>query len=216
MHPLAVAPVVTQSLSHTATSLSLLGITAVSLALALFIRRRVPRLASNVSGRLAAARGALSSRSGGARNNTTLGIGGNGRGASLNPIVLSRAILGWIALLLFAVAGVAASGTFVGTTVLWVARLTDSLFRWIISLFPGGAHDAATIGFSLVSLLALWLGLHLVADVIEGRAHHGGRDWLVFAGPMLFTLVPGYFGQWSATAYAAIGAHVGPIVAHLV
>ncbi len=210
-----VAPVVTQGLTHTQTSLSLLGITIVSLTLALFIRRRVPRLASSITGHFTAVRGTLGGRGGTGRAGG-LGIGAGGGRGTLNPVALTRAAAGWAAILLFAVAGVAASGTFIGSIVLWLAHTADSFFRWAISLFPGGGHDAATIGVSIVGLLLLWWGLHLVADLIEGRIHHGGRDWLVFAGPMLFTLVPGYFGQWSATAYAAIGSHVGPIVAHLV
>lgn len=208
------APVVTESLTHTQASLSLLGITAVSLALALFIRRRVPRLASSVSGRFGALRGTLRGANGRGSTRTPNLTGPAGSG-SLNPVALARAGLGWIALLLFALAGVAASGTFIGTVVLWFARTADSLFRWLVGLFPGGAHDVATVGFSAVALIALWIGLHLFADVIEGRAHHGGRDWLVFFGPMLFTLVPGYFGQGAAWLYATVGAHVGPIVAHL-
>lgn len=222
---LAAAPVVAQSLSHTATTMSLLGITIVSLILALFIRRRVPRLAASVSGRIAAVGGTLGGRGAGRRPGRT---GGRGRGAgalaaptgarapSFNPIALARAALGWIAILLFALAGVAASGTFIGTLVLGTAHLADRFFMWIVGLFPNGHTQAGAIGVSIVGLLMLALGLHLAFEVVEGNAHHGGRDWLVFAGPMLFTMVPGYFGQWSATVYAAIGSHVGPIVAHLV
>lgn len=215
----AATPVVTQSLSHTATSLSLLGITIVSLILATFIRRRVPRLASSITGRFATMRGTLGGR--GARTGSGRGrgsaaaLGGGSRAGSLNLGALARAALGWVAVLLFAVAGIAASGTFIGSTVLWLAHTADRFVAWLIGLFPGGHQDAATIGVSIVSLLILYWGLHHFADAIEGRLHHGGRDWLIFAGPMLFTLVPGYFGQWSATAYAAVGSHVGPIVAHV-
>lgn len=215
-----IAPAMTQSLTSAQTSLSLLGITIVSLILALFLRRRVPRLAASVSGWFASMRNQVGGRS--SRTGTR-----RGRGAPRDAVAptrqrgidlagLARAALGWIAILLFAVAGVAASGTFIGTVVLWFANLANRFAMWIAGLFPNGHSEAASIGVSLIGLAILALGVHFVTDLIEGKAHHGGRDWLVFAGPMLFTLVPGYFGQWSATAYAAIGAHVGPIVAHLV
>jgi hypothetical protein len=215
----AAAPIVTQGLTHTQTSLSLLGITIVCLILATFIRRRVPRLAASIAGRFASMRGAFGargSRSGSGRGRAAAGtLGAGSRTGSLNLAGLARAALGWIAVILFAVAGVAASGTFIGTTVVWFAHLANSFITLIIGLFPGGHQDAKTIGVSIVALLILLWGMNHYADAIEGRLHHGGRDWLVFSGPMLFTLVPGYFGQWSTTAYAALGSHVGPIVAQL-
>lgn len=201
----SLAPAMTQSLTPTQTSLSLLGITTVSLILALFVRRRIPRLAGSVTARVGALRGTR----GGTRT-TSRALDAPVRG--IDPIGLTRAAFGWAALLLFAVAGVAASGTFIGRFVLWTARTIDS----IVGHLPVIGVEIASAGFGLVALWALWKGLHLIGDLLEGRAHHGGADWLVFAGPMLFPLVPGYFGQGATWVYAAVASHVGPVVAHLI
>jgi len=211
-------PAMTTGLTPAQTSVSLLGLTAVSLILALILRRRVPTVAASLNSRATAIRGGLRGR------RTTASSRGRGRAtpdtgmgnSGAKPLDLLRHLAGWTALALFAVAGVAASGTFIGTIVLWCARRADSAFHWLVNLFPGAGHQAATLGFSLVAILALWRGLHLLADLIEGKAHHGDADLLVFLGPMLFTLVPGYFGQGATWVYAAVAAHVGPLVAHLV
>ncbi len=200
--PQSLAPTMTQSLTPAQTSLSLLGITAVSLILAVFLRRRVPRLANSVTARVGNLRGA--------RGQSRAPGGGQSR--ALDPVGLTRAAFGWAALTLFAVAGVAASGTFIGRFVLWCARTVDTL----VGHLPVIGVEIASAGFGLVALWALWKGLHLIGDLLEGHAHHGGADWLVFAGPMLFPLVPGYFGQGATWVYAAVASHVGPVVAHLV
>ena len=211
----ALAPTMSESLTPTQTSISLLGITAVSLILAVIIRRRVPRVAASINNRVGALRGSLGGRGNSrTRGSSATNLGSRSRG--MDPIGLARAALGWIALALFAVAGVAASGTFIGQIVLWAAHTADAFSRWLIGLFPSGGHAAASLGFSLVAVAALWLGLNLLGDLIEGKAHHGGADLLVFAGPMLFTLVPGVFGQGATWVYTNVAAHVGPLVAHLV
>jgi hypothetical protein len=214
------APTMTQSLTPTQTSASLLGITLVSLILAVIIRRRVPRVAASINNRVNALRGTLGGKSG-SRAGAGRGRGGvrdtvADQSRGIDPVGLARAALGWIALGLFAVAGVAASGTFIGTIVLWAAHTAETFSRWLIGLFPLGAHTGASLGFSVVAALALWLGLNLLGDLIEGKAHHGGADLLVFCGPMLFTLVPGVFGQGATWVYTVVATHIGPIVAGLV
>lgn len=214
MHALP-PPAMTAGLTPAQTSASLLGITAVSLILAVVIRRRVPQVAASVTNRVGALRGTLGASRGAGRGRGAAGAS-PGRGRGMDPVGLARAALGWIALALFAVAGVAASGTFIGGVVLWAARTADTFSRWLIGLFPAAGHTAASLGFSLVAVAALWLGLNLLGDLLEGKAHHGGADLLVFAGPMLFTLVPGVFGQGATWVYANVAAHVGPLVAHWV
>lgn len=202
MHALA-PPAMTAGLTPTQTSLSLLGVTVVSLILAVLVRSRVPRAVGSITSRVGALRGPRAVGGGGATG---------GRGRTLDPLALVRAAFEWCALLLFAIAGVAATGTFIGRVVLWAARTVDTAVRHL----PGIGQQAAGVGFSLVALWALWKGGHLLFDLIEGKAHRGGADWLVFIGPMLFPLVPGYFGQGATWVYAAVASHVGPVVAHLV
>jgi hypothetical protein len=123
-----------------------------------------------------------------------------------------RSALAWCSFILFGVAGVAASGTFIGSFVLWGSRTIESGVRHL----PVVGQDITNAGVAIVALYALHRGLHLLGDVLEGRAHQGGADALMFLGPMLFTLVPGYFGEGAAWVYAGMAGHVVPFVQHLV
>ncbi len=205
-------PVMTAGLTPTQTSMSLLGVTAISLALALFLRRRVPGITGSLAARAGSLRGAARGGRGTASSTGPRTGRSTGSGAGIAPLNLVRAAFGWAALLLFAVAGVAATGTFIGQFVLWAARTVDTLVRHL----PAVGQDFASAGFGIVAIVALWRGLHLLGDLVEGRAHHGGADALVFLGPMLFPLVPGYFGEGATWVYAGVASHIGPVVAHLV
>ena len=189
-HPQAAAMPATAALTHTQTSMSLLGLTAVCLVLAFFLRRRTPGITASIERR------SLMQRS----------------GSAVKTLRHARTTLAWASFILFGLAGIAASGTFIGTWVLWGSHTMESL----VSHLPLVGQQITGAGFLLVGLFALHKGLHLVGDVLEGKAHQGGADMLMVLGPMVFTMVPGYFGEGAAWVYAGIAAHVGPVVANLV
>lgn len=164
--------------------------TVLCLIFALFLRRRTPSITASIERR------SLVQRSGGA----------------VKTLRHVRTALAWCSFLLFGVAGVAASGTFIGSFVLWVSRLIEAGTRHL----PVIGQDVTNVGVALIALIALHKGLHLLGDVLEGKAHQGGADVLMFLGPMVFTLVPGYFGEGASWVYAGMASHIVPLVQHLV
>lgn len=177
------------ALTATQAHVSLLGATALCLIFAFFLRRRAAGITSSIERR------GLVRRSNGA----------------VKTVRHSRTVLEWAAFLLFAAAGVCASGTFVGSLVLWFARQVQHLF----DLLPVKGQLGVNAGLLIVGLFFLHKGLHLLGDVLEGKAHQGGADWLAFLGPMVFTLVPGYFGEGAAWVYSGMATHIVPLVEHL-
>jgi hypothetical protein len=125
--------------------------------------------------------------------------------------------LAWAAFLLYALAGITATGTFIGRLILWCSHTINSLFLWLAHFLPSSAYQdianlAVGVGsLGLLAFLVFYKGLHFGFDLLEGKAHHGNADGLVFLGPSLFTLVPGWFGQGAATAYGWLGAHVDAV-----
>lgn len=183
----------TASLTPTQTSWSLLGITIVTVMIATALRMRVPAIASSLQ------------RRPGLRGST-------GFSTLLRHVT---GALAWAAFLLYALAGVAAAGTFIGRFVLWLSHLIDRWFNNLAGMLPGIGPDLANLGVGVITLVVFWRGLHLLGNFLEGRAHHGGEDGLVFLGPVLFPLVPGWFGIGAAHVYAWLSAHVGTVAAHL-
>lgn len=111
----------------------------------------------------------------------------------------THTFLGWFSLLCFAVAGIASTGTIVGTWVLWGAKaITDATHHVPLP---------ALVLINVVGIYVLWKAGHLFFDLVEGKAHHGGSDWLVFLGPTIFPLVPGLFGRFWTWVYTLI-AHL--------
>lgn len=188
-HFTAAAPLANSALTHAQASMSLLGVTVVCLILALFLRRRIPGITSKLE------RTALVQRAGGA----------------VKGLRYVRTALAWCSFALFGVAGVAASGTFIGTFVLWVSRTIETGTHHL----PVIGQDIANGGVAIIALVALHKGLHLIGDVLEGKAHQGGADVLMFLGPMVFTLVPGYFGEGAAWVYGSMASHIVPFVQHI-
>lgn len=182
-------PLAASGLSHSVASVSLLGVTALCLVLALFLRRRTPGITASIERR------SLVQRS----------------GTAVKGLRHTRTALAWCSFLLFAVAGVAAAGTFIGTAVLWGSHQVQH----VVDLLPVKGQLGVNAGLLIVGLYFLHRGLHLIGDVLEGKAHQGGADWLVFLGPMVFTLVPGYFGEGAAWVYGAVGTHLLPLVQHV-
>lgn len=177
------------TLSPSQTAASLLGVTAVCLTLGLIVRRRTPAAASSIEGR------PLVRKNGGA----------------VKTVRHGRALLGWIALALFTIAGIAAQGTFIGRFFLWCTRTIDDFSRHL----PWIGRDIAGAGFGIVAVIVLWKAGHLVFDLVEGKAHHGGSDWLMFTAPVLFPLVPGWFGEGATRLFTDLATQVGPYVSHL-
>jgi hypothetical protein len=130
-----------------------------------------------------------------------------------------RTVLAWAAFLLYAMAGITATGTFIGRLALWCSHTLNSWFLWFAHFLPSNTYqDIANIavgGLGIVALVVFYKGLHFGFDLLEGKAHHGGADGLVFLGPSLFPLVPGWFGEGAARAYGWLGAHVDTVSAHL-
>jgi hypothetical protein len=186
----AAAPLAASGLTHFQASASLFGLMVVCLVLALFLRRRTPGITASIERR------SLVQRSGGA----------------VKTLRHVRTALAWCSFLLFGVAGVAASGTFVGTCVLWASHTVEGLAGHL----PVLGQQIIGGGALLLGLVFLHKGLHLLGDVLEGKAHQGGADMLMFLGPMVFTLVPGYFGEGAAWVYAGMANHIVPVVQHLV
>lgn len=182
-------PEMQMGLNGAETTVSLLGATAVCLILGIILRKRVPAAASSIE-----------------RRPLVQKFGGGPK-----AVRHGRALLGWVALALFIVAGIAAEGTFIGRLFLWVDRTIDDGARHL----PWIGQDIAGAAFSVVGAVVLWRAGHLVFDLLEGRAHHGGSDWVVFLAPTLFPLLPGFPGQWSTSLFTSLATHVGPFVAHL-
>jgi hypothetical protein len=124
---------------------------------------------------------------------------------------MTHTLLAITALLLFAVAGIAAAGTPIDTAVTWASHTINTWFGHL----PKIGRWITEGGISIVGLVNAWKFAKLVPDVIEGKAHQGEADLLVFAGPMLLPLIPGLIGQFWARIYSFVGAQVGAEVARL-
>lgn len=153
----------------------LYSVVAFTLVIGLVLRKRASRAVNSVKGR------SLVQKSKGADTGLTH----------------THTVLEWIALLCFAVAGIAASGTIINTAVLWAAHTVNDLTHHV--------PLPILIALNVVVIIVLWKSLHLFFDVIEGKAHHGSVDWWVFLGPMLFPLIGGPFGQFWTWVYTEVG-----------
>jgi hypothetical protein len=201
-------PLHTAALTTTQAHWSLFGAMALCLVLAWFLRRRTPGITASIGRLVPGTRedAPVARRTPGTRR--TSGRSGH---AAARGLHLLRHAAGWASLALFAVAGVCASGTFIGTCVLWASRTIESLVRHL----PVVGQQITGGGALIVAVYALHKGLHLIGDVLEGKAHEGGADLLMFLGPMVFTLVPGYFGEGAAWVYSGMATHIVPLVEHL-
>ncbi len=197
MHPQSASPT-TQfhaALTPAQTTWSLLGVTLAFIILATVLRMRSVAATSSLQ------------RSRGLRRFKFL------------PKLLGwlRTILAWAAFLLYALAGVAATGTFIGRLVLWCSRSLNSWFLWAAHFLPSNTYrEIANLavgvgGIGILVFVVFYKGLHFGFDLLEGKAHHGAADGLVFLGPSLFPLVPGWFGEGAAAAYGWLGAHVDAV-----
>lgn len=199
MHPQSASPT-TQfhaALTPAQTTWSLLGITLGFVILATVLRMRSVSATSRLQ------------RSRGLRRFKTI------------PTLFGwlRTIFAWAAFLLYALAGITATGTFIGRLILWCSRTLNSWFLGAARFLPSSTYrDIANIavgGLGVLALVVFYKGLHFGFDLLEGKAHHGGADGLVFLGPSLFPLVPGWFGEGAAHAYGWLGAHVDAVAGHV-
>jgi hypothetical protein len=123
----------------------------------------------------------------------------------------THTLLSILALLLFAIAGIAASATPLASAVTWASQHIDA---WVSHL-PMIGKIIGNLGVGIVAIFALRKGLGLLPDILRGKAHQGEADLLVFAGPMIFPLVPGLFGEFWVRVYNLLGSAIGSHVAHI-
>lgn len=125
-----------------------------------------------------------------------------------------------IACLLFAVAGATAAGTFIGG---WVRDAGHAAEWCVVHVVAWAWHEISSSSAPTVAALtALGLGaaavgayllhqlMHLTADLVTGKLHHGGSDAWIFFGPMVFSLISGTFGALPISVYAAVTSAIAP------
>jgi len=174
-----------------------------------FLRRRVPRLVGSINARTSALRGTLGGARGGGRRRTPVRDAAIDRSRSIDPVGLARAALGWAALSLFAVAGVARPARSSAPSCCG-RRTPPTPSRAGSSPVPRERQGAASLGFSVVAAIFLWLGLNLLGDLIEGKAHQRRRGparlrWAHAVHPRA-----GLLRQGATWVYTAVATHVGP------
>lgn len=119
-----------------------------------------------------------------------------------------------VAVTLFALSGIAATATILPR---WFSDLAKNVVGPVVAWVLGFAHwhpSPQLAGEWFVSLIGIAVFLGLIAAVLHGHVHKGEKDMIIWFGPILFALVPGLVGHWSADIYNWIAQICGPLTAH--